>query len=197
MDAERSAELAALASALSSSGGAAPENLARTLSGGDICAASRTPAADRSLLAAGWSLACLFAAFSAAVTFDAPVRADVTGRRAYRPVDLDGHDAVARVQEWVPAGDELPALQRLGGVTRHPGGGPAWSFERTGEDGYLVLYRGPGGSPAYAFEVDLAEETVTPSPEAADALALLRVDEQRAAGRLVAAAGPFDPSGAY
>lgn len=173
MNLYRVAELAGLAGAVE-------------LEGGDICAVSRTRDAVRPLLAAGWSMAALMGAFSVAASFDAPVRFDVAQRRAYKPVDLDGHDAVALAQSYVASGDEIGALQRLGGVTRHPDGVPAWRFEKTGDDAYLVVYRGPGGFPAYAFEVDLAEEEVTPSPEASDALARLRVDEDKAFASLVA-----------
>lgn len=169
MDLYRVAELAGLAGAV-------------RFEGGDICAVSRTPAAGRSLLAAGWSLAALLGSFSAAAAYDAPVRVDVTARKSYKPVDLDGHDAVALAQASVLTGDSVTVLQRLNGVTRHPGGEAAWRFEKTGDDAYLVVYRGPGGYPAYAFEVDLAEEEVTPTPEANDALSRLRVDEDKALG---------------
>lgn len=186
MDGTRTAELEGLARALALSGGSAPGWLAGELLESDICAASRTPEAGRSLTAAALSLACLFAAVIAGVTLDAPVRAARTARERHIPPDLRARDAVALVQAWSPAGDELPVLQRLGGVTRHHGGLRAWSAERSGPGSYLVLYREPDGS-AYAFEADVRAGAVRASPETVDRLALLRVREEAAHGLLARA----------
>lgn len=164
MDLERLAELAGLAGAVE-------------LPGGDICAASRTPAADRSQRSFAACLGALLLAGAVSAGLDAPVRAPRPSRRPAR-VDLARLDAISRAQNWVPAGDELTLLQRVGDIRRHPGAGPAWSAERLSGTRFLVLYRDASGSPL-AFEVDRRTGEVSPSPEALDGLALLRYHEEK------------------
>lgn len=183
MDKDTALELESLAGALALSRGEAPARLAEELSGGDICAVSRTPAAARSLRNAALSLACLFGVFAFCATFDAaPARARRVAARRPVPVDHGARAAIARVQEWSLAGDDLTVLQRLDGVTRHHGGMRAWSAERVGAEVYLVLYRAPAGLPVYAFEADLAADEVRATPEAVDALTVMRVRDAEAHG---------------
>jgi hypothetical protein len=89
--------------------------------------------------------------------------------------DLDALDAISIVQGSSMAGDDRPVARRLGDDRRRADGSHPWTAERTGDDSYLVIYREPSGSPAYAFEVDLETGLVQPTPEAVDALALMRV----------------------
>lgn len=145
--------------------------------GGDICAASRTPAAERSLRHFAVCLCALLVALAVGAGLDSPVRAPRPSRRPAR-VDLARLDAISRAQRWVPAGDELTVLQRVGDVRRHPGAGPAWSAERLSGTRFLVLYRDASGA-ALAFEVDRRSGEVLPSPEALDGLALLRYNEEK------------------
>lgn len=145
--------------------------------GGDICAASRTPAAERSLRHFTACLSALLLALAVGAAFDSPVRAPFPSRRPAR-VDLARLDAISRAQRWVPAGEELSVLERLNGVTRHPGAGPAWSAERLSGTRFLVLYRDASGA-ALAFEVDRRSGEVWPSPETVDGLALLRWQEHQ------------------
>jgi hypothetical protein len=174
---ERSAELLGLASALRVSGGAATDRVSGALSGGDICAASRTPAADRSLRHFAACLSALLVALAVGAAFDAPVRAPRPSRRPAR-VDLAKLDAISRAQRWTPAGDELAVLERVEGVTRHPGAGAAWSAERLNGTRFLVLFHDASGA-ALAFEVDRRSGEVWPSPETLDGLALRRYDEHQ------------------
>lgn len=145
--------------------------------GGDICAASRTPDAERSLRHFAVCLSALLVALAAGAALDAPVRGPRPSRQPAR-VDLARLDAISRAQRWVPAGDELSVLQILDGSVRHPGAGPAWSAERLSGTRFLVLYRDASGS-TLAFEVDRRSGEVTPSPEALDGLALLRWREHQ------------------
>lgn len=96
--------------------------------------------------------------------------------RAAAP-DPDGLEAIAMVQDWRPAGDEKTVLQRLAGAVRNPAYPRAWSAERTEADAFLVLFREPSGA-SYAFEVNLEAEDVQPTPEAVEALTMLRVREE-------------------
>jgi hypothetical protein len=144
---------------------------------GDICAASRTPAAGRSFRCFAACLSALLVALAVGAAFDAPVRAPRPSRRPAR-VDLAKLDAISRAQRWTPAGDELAVLERVEGVTRHPGAGAAWSAERLNGTRFLVLFHDASGA-ALAFEVDRRSGEVWPSPETLDGLALRRYDEHQ------------------
>lgn len=96
------------------------------------------------------------------------------------PPDPDALEAIALVQDWKPAGDEETVLRRLAGAARNPAYPRAWSAERTQEDAYLVIFREPSGT-AYAFEVNLEAEAVSATPEAVEALTMLRLREAAAA----------------
>ena len=183
-------ELQAIASALLATRGAAPAWLRSELGAPvTLPPIKADPDAYRWHMKAALSVGCLLAAFVCGVDNIAEVKA--TSHIVARPifvVDADALDAIAIAQESSLAGDELPILQRLGGIVRHPDGRKAWSAEKTGPDTYLVIYREPAGVPAYAFEVDLESEFVAPTPEAVDALALMRVRDADAQLHLVARA---------
>lgn len=182
-------ELQAIALALRSCGGAAPKWLAGELDAPLALPPLRQdPDAYRWHMKAALSVGGLLLAFLCSVDFVAEVKAapQIVPRSSY-VVDEDARDAVALVQQSTMAGDELPVLSRLGGVVRHADGRKAWSAEKTDEASYLVIYREPAGYPAYAFEVDLESGLVQPTPEAVDAVALLRVRAVEEQERVVAA----------
>ncbi len=183
-------ELQGLAAGLAASKGAAPGWLGVQLEGGSAAGLDFGAKELRSLTMAGLSTACLFAALAVSMSFDVVPAAAVTRTRRPPPAaapDLDAQDAVALVQEWKIAGDEVPVLERLGESVARAAGPRAWTAEKTGPDAYLVVFRERGG-PAYAFEVDLAAEEVHAVPETVDLLTLRRVrDESAAAEGLLAA----------
>lgn len=152
--------------------------------------AARTAARRRARAKVLIPLACLVAA----VAFTGDLSADMTPAaivaRHPRVKAVLPPEAVAAgdlVRGWRAAGDERTVFERLGGVVEHAGGVAAWSAERAGEGRWLIVYRDAPGWPAYAFEADLNEGRVTPTPEAAEALTLIRVrDEADARLRLLA-----------
>lgn len=174
------AELLAICAALSRCGGAAPGWLRAELTPSRPAPAERRadPDAYRGHMAVALSVGGLLAAFlccerlAGDISFAPP-------RHAARAVaaDPDALEAIALVQDWRPAGDEKPVLERLAFAVRNPAYPRAWSAEKTEEDSYLVLFREPAGAPVYAFEVNLESESVQPTPEAVERLTMLRVRE--------------------
>ena len=138
---------------------------------------------------AALSFGGLILAFLCSVDYVAEVKASpqIVARPAF-VVDEDARDAIALVQQSSLAGDEVPVLERLSGTPRPHGSEKAWSAEKTEEASYLVIYREPAGLPAYAFEVDLESGLVQPTPEAVDALAIMRVREVEGQRELMARA---------
>ncbi len=184
-------ELLAIATALARTGGEAPSWLKTQLAEQNIGLPPipADPDAYRWHMKAAMTAGALLLAFIGGVDYLPEV-----GAAPHRVppssyvIDQDARDAVALVQESVAAGDEETVLSRLGGIRRHADGAArAWSAEQTEEATYLVIYREPAGSPAYAFEVNLETETVSPTPEAVDALALMRVRAIEEQERLYAA----------
>lgn len=172
-------ELQAITQALMTSRGAAPAWLSSELQ----VKISLPPVATdtnayRWHMKAALSTGALLLAFMAGVDFipDAYAAPQIVARPVF-VVDEDALDAIALTQDSTMAGDEASVLKRMGGVTRHTDGCKAWTAERTGADTFLVVYREPAGIPAYAFEVNLESGFVSPTPEAVDALALMRVHE--------------------
>ncbi|UPT75576.1 MAG: hypothetical protein M0D55_07855 [Elusimicrobiota bacterium] len=183
-------ELLAIAQALSRTGGEAPawlkSEMKQKLGLGPI---PQDPDAYRWHMKAALTTGALLLSFIGGVDFVAEVNAapHLVARPSY-VVDEDARDAIFLVQGSVMAGDDSAVLARLGGVRRHADGAArAWSAEKTGDDSYLVIYREPAGVPAYAFEVNLETEAVAPTPEAADALAVMRVRAVEEHDRAVAA----------
>jgi hypothetical protein len=182
-------ELLAISLALARTGGEAPAWLKDEMQAKlGLPAIPQDPDAYRWHMKAALSAGALLVAFIGAVDFVGEVKAapNAVARPVY-VVDEDARDAISLVQQSTMAGDETPVLARLGGVLRNADGGKAWSAEKTDEDSYLVIYREPAGFPAYAFEVDLESGSVQPTPEAVDALALLRVRGIEEQERVVAA----------
>lgn len=148
--------------------------------------------ADRRRAAARLLLPAL--GLGVALVFSGNLSADITpGAIVSRPERVKAApppEAVAAgdlVRAWKAAGDERTVFERLGSVVEHAGGTPAWTAERAGDGRWLVVWRDAPGWPAYAFEADLAGGAVTPTPETAEALTLLRVrDEADARLRLLA-----------
>lgn len=184
------AEILAIAAALARTGGEAPAWLQHELQEKiGLPPIPLDPDAYRWHMKAALSAGALLLAFIGGVDFVPDVgAATYSVPRSSYVVDEDARDAVALVQQSAMAGDEETVLARLGGIRRHAdGAAKAWSAERTDEDTYLVLYREPAGFPAYAFEVNLETEEVSPTPEAVDALALMRVRAVEEQERLIAA----------
>jgi len=183
------AELRAIMSALLAGGGAAPRwletELAREPSSRPPL--MRDPDAYRGHMAAALSFGGLIGAFLCCVnligdvTFAPPKAAE----RA-PTVDQDGLEAIAMVQDWIPAGDEKQVLQRLAAEARNPSNPLAWSADKADGDAYLVIFRAPAGFPVYAFEVSLESEAVQASPEAVERLTSLRLAEAAARDALAA-----------
>ncbi len=183
-------EIEALAAALAASRGAAPAWLNAELHGPmSLPPLKADPDAYRWHMKAALSVGALLLAFVCGVDFTAEVKAapQAVARPVFR-VDEDAADALALVQQSTMAGDDVSVFQRLGSVSRHADGRKAWSAEKGEDDTYLVIYREPAGAPAYAFEVDLESGLVQPTPEAVDALALMRVHELETPKELVARA---------
>lgn len=184
-------ELLAIATALARTGGEAPAWLKARLAEQNIGLPPipADPNAYRWHMKAAMTTGALLLAFIGGVDYVPEVGA--AAHRAPAPsyvVDQDARDAIAMVQESFAAGDEETVLARLGGIRRHADGAArAWSAEKTEEDAYLVIYREPAGSPAYAFEVNLETEAVSPTPEASDALAVMRVRAAEEQERMIAA----------
>ena len=183
-------ELLAISLALSRTGGEAPawlqKEMQETLG---LPAIPQDPDAYRWHMKAALSAGALLIAFIGGVDFVSEVKAaapNVVARPVY-VVDEDAREAISLVQQSTMAGDETPVLARLGGVQRNADGSKAWSAEKTDEASYLVIYREPAGFPAYAFEVDLESGAVQPTPEAVDAIALLRLRGIEEQDRVVAA----------
>lgn len=174
-------ELQAIAAAMMRSGGNAPKWLKSELSADFTAAApaKADPDAYRGHMAAALSVGGLLVAFLSCVDVAAEVKfADVKAAPRATAVDDDALEAIAMVQDWLPAGDEKPVLVRLAGAVRNPSYPRAWSAEKTDGDSYLVIFREPAGSPAYAFEVNMESEDVEATPEAVERLTMLRVREE-------------------
>lgn len=173
-------ELLAITAALTRCGGAAPGWLKKEMS--PAIPLRRVYPADpnayRGHMAVALSVGGLLAAFlccehlAADISFASP---RAVAKAA--PVDQDALEAIALVQDWRPAGDEKPVLERLAIAVRNPAYPRAWSAEKTEEASYLVLFREPAGAPVYAFEVNLESEAVQATPEAVERLTMLRVRE--------------------
>lgn len=173
------AELQAIFAALSASRGEAPSWLSSELQTPiSLPPIAADPDAYRWHMKAALSAGALLLAFMASADSIPDVYAapQIVARPVYI-VDEDALDAIALTQESAMAGDEAAVLKRLNGITRHADGRKAWSAERTGADTFLVVYREPASYPAYAFEVNLESGLVSPTPEAVDALVLMRVRE--------------------
>ncbi len=127
-------------------------------------------------MSAALSVGALLAGFLGCVDVIGEVRFAPERRAALpAPVDPDGLEAIALVQDWKAAGDEETVLVRLAPTVRNPAYPRAWSAEKTESGSYLVIFREPAGFPAYAFEVNLENEDVEPTPEAVERLTMLRV----------------------
>lgn len=173
-------ELLAIVSALTRGGGAAPKWLRAEMAPAPIPLRrlADDPDAYRWHMSAALSFGALLAAFLGCVDVIGEVRfapPKVAARAA--AVDTDALEAIALVQDWLPAGDEKPVLQRLAGAVRNPAYPRAWSAEKTADGSYLVIFREPAGTPAYAFEVSLESDVVEATPEAVERLTMLRVRE--------------------
>lgn len=173
-------ELRAIAGALRMYPGAAPKWLSAEMSPAPIrlLPIPADPDVYSWHMAAALSFGGLLAAFLCCV--------DLAGEITFAPekiaaraaaADPDALEAIALVQDWRPAGDEQPVLQRLAGAVRNPAYPRAWSAEKTEDGSYLVIFREPAGTPAYAFEVNLESEAVQATPEAVERLTMLRVRE--------------------
>ncbi|MBI5247765.1 MAG: hypothetical protein HY923_11355 [Elusimicrobia bacterium] len=172
-------ELQAIAQALMTTRGAAPSWLSSELQTPiSLPPIAADPNAYRWHMKAALSMGALLLAFMASVDSIPEVYAapQIVARPVYI-VDEDALDAIALTQESVMAGDEANVLKRLGGVVRHADGRKAWTAERTDGENYVVIFREPAGSPVYAFEVNLESGLVSPTPEAVDALVLMRVHD--------------------
>ena len=173
-------ELQAIVSALTRSGGAAPKWLRAEMAPAPIPLRklAADPNAYRWHMSAALSFGALLAAFLGCVDMIGEVRfAPPTVAARAAAVDTDALEAIALVQDWQPAGDEKPVLQRLAGAVRNPAYPRAWSAEKTEDGSYLVIFREPAGTPAYAFEVSLESDAVEATPEAVERLTMLRVRE--------------------
>jgi hypothetical protein len=173
-------ELQALIAALTLTGGAAPKWLRTEMAPAPIPLRKLTaePGAYRWHMNAALSFGALLAAFLGCVDMIGEVRfapPKIAARAV--AVDTDALEAIALVQDWQPAGDEKPVLQRLAGAVRNPAYPRAWSAEKTEDGSYLVIFREPAGIPAYAFEVSLESDAVEATPEAVERLTMLRVRE--------------------
>ena len=173
-------EIQALVSALTLTGGAAPKWLRAEMAPAPIPLRrlEAEPDAYHWHMSAALSVGALLAAFLGCV--------DMIGEVLFAPpmvaaraaaVDTDALEAIALVQDWQPAGDEKPVLQRLAGAVKNPAYPRAWSAEKTEDGSYLVIFREPAGTPAYAFEVSLESDAVEATPEAVERLTMLRVRE--------------------
>ncbi|UPT73500.1 MAG: hypothetical protein M0D55_16760 [Elusimicrobiota bacterium] len=80
-------------------------------------------------------------------------------------------EALLLVHEWTLPGDERTLGDRLGGGLDLPGGRPAWSVERTAENGYRVTFRDGARDASYSFDADLAARVVWPTPETQELIA--------------------------
>jgi hypothetical protein len=85
--------------------------------------------------------------------------------------DDRSQEALLLVHEWKLPGDEKTLGDRLGEGMDLPGGRPAWSVDRVGENGYRVTYQPGADSPAFSFEADLAARVVWPTAETQELLA--------------------------
>lgn len=184
-------EIMAIATALARTGGEAPAWLKSELAseGLSLPPIAADPDAYRWHMKAALTTGAILLSFIGGVDLVPEVGAQphLVARSSY-VIDEDARDAIALAQEANAAGDEETILSRLGGIRRHPdGSAKAWSAEKTEEDTYLVIYREPAGIPAYAFEVNLETEAVSPTPEAVDALALMRVRAAEEQERMYAA----------
>lgn len=157
-----------------------------------LALSSRTDrGASRMLAAATLSVASLLAAFSFCVDLAGDIRFAPRTRHSTRAPAAVTHagEAVSLVQEWRLAGDDKSIVQRLAGAVLNPYYARAWSFEKTEEGAYLVLFREPAGTPVYAFEVDSQMKSVRATPETVDRLTILRVrDEAQSRSGLLASA---------
>ena len=183
------AELQAIMAALLAGGGAAPRWLEAELAAAPAPrpAVKTDPDAYRGHMAAALSFGGLVAGFLCCVNLIGDIQfAPPKAAARAAAVDQDGLEAIAMVQDWTPAGDEKPVLQRLAGEARNPSYPRAWSAERTDGDSYLVVFRAPAGFPVYAFEVSLESEAVQPTPEAVERLTSLRMAEAAARDALAA-----------
>lgn len=183
------AEILAIAAALARTGGEAPAWLQNELQDKiGLPPIPLDPDAYRWHMKAALTAGAFLLGFIACADLvpDVGAQPNLVARSTY-VVDEDGRDAVAIVQQSMMAGDDENVLARLGGIRRHAdGAAKAWSAEREDGGSYLVIYRAPAGAPAYAFEVNLETEEVSPTPEAVDALALLRVRAVEEQERLIA-----------
>ncbi|MDD5303153.1 MAG: hypothetical protein PHS14_08585 [Elusimicrobia bacterium] len=182
-------ELQAIAGALMMSAGAVPKWLREEMAPVPVRLRRMPgdPDAYRRHMSVALSVGGLLAAFLCCVDLIGEVRfapAKIAARAA--AADPDALEAIALVQDWRPAGDEKPVLQRLAGAVRNPAYPRAWSAEKTEDDSYLVIFREPAGFPAYAFEVNLESEAVQATPEAVERLTMLRMAEATAREALAA-----------